>query len=406
VTLHVGVAGAGIGGLVLAQALRARGVRVTAFERDGSAAETAGYRLHLDAPAMAALCRVLPGGLVAALRASGVGGEAFTRFAVLDSRGRTRLRLPVDDEGEVLLIGRRALRRVLAGGLDGVVRWGDAVADHTEHADGVTVRTVGGAEVDVDVLVGADGAGSRTARRLTGRPAARPAGVTAIAGTVPLDRPAPPFPRTLERGLAFAVGPGSAGVFLAAHLPGPPQPVPGAVPEPPHLVWSVALPDQRWPEDVAARSGAELVAAAEAALDGWSPRFRALVAAAEPGSVAAFPFVLPAGPASWRSDRVTLLGDAVHPVPPTAGAGASTAVADAAGLADDLLSRPLPEALAAARERVLAVAPAVLREALPVLAWQRRLSSPVLRGLATGLVLPAVDGALTLGRRLRGAPAA
>ncbi|MEX5719700.1 FAD-dependent oxidoreductase [Geodermatophilus maliterrae] len=403
-TLHVGVAGAGIGGLVLAQALRARGARVTVFERDGSAAETAGYRLHLDAPAMAALRRVLPARLVEALRASGVGAEAFTRFAVLDSRGRTRLRLPVDDEGEVLLIGRRALREVLAGGLDGAVRWGDAVTDHSEHPDGVTVRTAGGAEVDVDVLVGADGAGSRTTRRLTGRPAARPAGVTAVAGTVPLDRPAPPFPRTLERGLAFAIGPGGAGVFLAAHLPGPRVAVPGAVPEPPYLVWSVALPDQRWPEELPAASGAELGAIAEAALTGWSPRFRDLVAAAEPGSVAEFPFVLPADPAPWRSDRVTLLGDAVHPVPPTAGAGASTAVADAAGLAEDLLSRPLPEAMAAAQERVLAVAPAVLREALPVLAWQRRLSSPVLRALATGLALPAVGGALALGRRLRGAP--
>ncbi len=117
----------------------------------------------------------------------------------------------------------------------------------------------------------------------------------------------------------------------------------------------------------------------------------------------AFPFLLPTGPVPWRSDRVTLLGDAVHPVPPTAGAGASAAVVDAAALANDLLTRPLPEALAAAQERVRAAAPVAVREALPALRWQRRLARPPLRVLATGPVLPAVDRGLALGRALRGA---
>ena len=42
-------------------------------------------------------------------------------------------------------------------------------------------------------------------------------------------------------------------------------------------------------------------------------------------------------------------------------------------------------------------------QAPPALRWQRRLARPPLRLLATGLVLPAVDRGLALGRALRGA---
>ena len=98
---------------------------------------------------------------------------------------------------------------------------------------------------------------------------------------------------------------------------------------------------------------------------------------------------------------MTLLGDAVHPVPPTAGAGAAAAVVDAAALAEDLQTRPLAEALAASQERVRAVAPVAVREALPALRWQRRLAWPPLRLVATGLVLPAIDRGLALARTTR-----
>jgi hypothetical protein len=68
---HVGVAGAGIGGPVLAQALRARGVEGTVSERDRAPGDTAGYRLHPDPAAPAALRRALPAGRLTALLAGG-----------------------------------------------------------------------------------------------------------------------------------------------------------------------------------------------------------------------------------------------------------------------------------------------------------------------------------------------
>ena len=49
--LRVAVAGAGLGGLCLAQGLLKAGVDVTVYERDARlAGRRQGYRLHVDAP--------------------------------------------------------------------------------------------------------------------------------------------------------------------------------------------------------------------------------------------------------------------------------------------------------------------------------------------------------------------
>jgi 2-polyprenyl-6-methoxyphenol hydroxylase-like FAD-dependent oxidoreductase len=53
--MRVAVAGAGVGGLCLAQGLRRGGVDVRVFERGGPRRQ--GYRLHLDARAGIALAR-------------------------------------------------------------------------------------------------------------------------------------------------------------------------------------------------------------------------------------------------------------------------------------------------------------------------------------------------------------
>jgi salicylate hydroxylase len=90
-----------------------------------------------------------------------------------------------------------------------------------------------------------------------------------------------------------------------------------------------------------------------------------LLNASPPGSVAAFPFWFPATLGPWRSDRV------------------------------------VPEALRVYQHRMLGYAPNAVREAQPALTWQRRLANPLLRALATGIVLPAVDTALGVSQALR-----
>ncbi len=228
--MRVGIAGGGIGGLALAQGLRRRGIDTVVFERDARAGDTAGYRLHLPHQALVALRELLPGPLVTAIEGTVAAPETLRQIAVLDHRGRTpaRIRLPA---GHRLLIGRRPLRELLARGLGDVVRWRTRVVSVPEKAASVVVGVEGGPDVEVDVLVGADGIRSGVTRQVTGRPASRPSRIVAIGGTPtgPVRRPA-----DLRRGIALAAGPRGTGVFLAEHEPRGGVPLPGVIVEDPY----------------------------------------------------------------------------------------------------------------------------------------------------------------------------
>jgi salicylate hydroxylase len=380
--VRVGVVGAGIGGLALAHALKRRGIDVTVFDRDAGPEATAGYRLHLPEAAFAALVAELPASSIRALRECGAGNEAFRQFAVLDHLGHTRLRLPIRHSGEVLLIGRRPLRAVLARGLEGDVVWNRPVTEWAASPDGVELAD----GTRFDLLVAADGANSRTARRWVGRATARRSGIVGIAGRATLPQR---IPADLRDGLAYMIGPGGVGAFLSVH--GRHGRDPAA--EHPYAIWSVAAPLDDTDTD--------LTAQAHRLTSAWSDDFHRLIDRSEPGSVAAFPFYFPAALRPWPVGPVTLLGDAVHPMPPTAGAGAGTAILDAAHLAGDLGTLPMPEALAAYRSRLLTYAPAAVDEARPALRWQRRLANPLLFAAAVRAGLPVADAGLRLVRTAR-----
>jgi 2-polyprenyl-6-methoxyphenol hydroxylase-like FAD-dependent oxidoreductase len=70
----------------------------------------------------------------------------------------------------------------------------------------------------------------------------------------------------------------------------------------------------------------------------WHPAIRKLYAHADADRF--FPITIRAGQRveAWESGPVTLLGDAIHTMPPTGGVGASTALQDSATLAGELPS--------------------------------------------------------------------
>lgn len=62
---------------------------------------------------------------------------------------------------------------------------------------------------------------------------------------------------------------------------------------------------------------------------GWHPDLRRLLAESDPAARGAQRFVASPLPAPRPSSRVTLLGDAVHVMPPTGGLGGNSALRDA-----------------------------------------------------------------------------
>ena len=413
IVMRVAIVGAGMGGLVLAQALNRAGDDVTVFERDAEVGATGGYRLHLNEAATGVIDRHLDPALVSAIWASSAAPDSFRQFAVTDHRLRV-LALDDRDAGARLLIGRVPLRRLLCRGLGDRVHFGATVTAYAEDEAGVEVQLSDGSRAGYDLLVGADGVGSRVAEGLAGRPTAQRLGLGAIAGRTFLGgADDPTVPPLLRRGPALAVGPGGLGMFLTVHdvrASGAPSatsdPLSGAEPEPPALIWAVLGVDRHFPADVRHLPAAALPELAQRLIARWQPAVRHLVARAAPETAAYFSFSA-ADPARemtpWTARRVTALGDAVHAMPPTGGQAAATAIRDAGRLADQLASvragdLTLPDALTGFQAEMVGYATPALAEALQPGRWIRAASGRFAT-MAAYAVLPAAAALSSVIRR-------
>ncbi|MFC4585337.1 FAD-dependent oxidoreductase [Sphaerisporangium corydalis] len=299
------------------------------------------------------------------------------------------------------------LRVLLAHGLDDAIRWGSEYVGHETHPDGTVTATFADGSADHgDLLVGADGATSRVATALAGRPTSSPVGIGGIAGRSPLTPEIRALlPDLLRIGSILAVGPGGTSIFITLQdtVPGPALDpalcvdVP-AFPEPPVVYWGVNVALDRLPN--ARKMGAEAaVRAAGDLLRGWSPVVRKIVSGADPSSVGTFQYHTcdpDAHLTPWPSGTVTALGDAVHAMPPTGGRAAATAIRDADLLATHLADAAkglttIPLAVHEYERGPAAYAADAVRVSLKPIVWQRRLANPALGQLvrvATAIASP------------------
>lgn len=343
--VRIAVAGAGLGGLCLAQGLRRAGADVTVYERDdGLAGRRQGYRLHLDARAGLALQQCLRPELLAAFQAT--CGQPSTRLTVMSERLRVLKEVTaVDSDADRYAPGtlstsvnRLTLREVLAAGLDDAIVPGREVTGYDASGKGVRVRFADGQEAEADVLVGADGVNSAVRRQYL--PAAEPAdtGVRCVYGKTPL-RPAvlELLPAALEAGFTAVIG-GRLGMATGlVRFRNRPEQVAGvrlsAAGD--YLMWGLTgdrgqfgVPDER----LLAMSPAELHALSATLIRRWHPDLRALHAMADLEETFAVRIRTSPAIAAWLPSRVTVLGDAIHAMSPAGGSGANTALRDAAQL--------------------------------------------------------------------------
>jgi salicylate hydroxylase len=307
--LHVAVVGGGIGGVTTALALRQRGIDVQLFEQAAALTEVgAGVALA-------------PNG-VRMLRRLGVGdavdrwGSRWTDTAFCHADGTAVAPiLPSAPDGrpiDYFGIHRADLLDLLVAGLPGeVVAVGHRCIGFEQAAERATVHFANGASFRADAVVAADGIHSVLQAFVV--PPARPmhSGSSAYRGVIPCARVAWPIGKArlwMGEGKHFLVYPLRANQLLNYV---------GFVPTSEAMQESWSAPGD--PEALAK------------AFAGWDATVSAIIAHIDTtftwGLYDREP--LP----RWSNGRLTLLGDAAHPMLPHAGQGANQAIEDAVALA-------------------------------------------------------------------------
>jgi 2-polyprenyl-6-methoxyphenol hydroxylase-like FAD-dependent oxidoreductase len=352
VTLRVLIAGAGVGGLCLAQGLRKRGVQVTVYERDLAAVTRGqGYRLRIDAVGIRALARCLPDDLFQLFQATSnqpymSRGAAFDHL--LNQISVAAPDRPFDPAAASTAVNRLTLRQVLLAGLDDAVCFGRELVHVVEHETGVRAHFAAGEPADGDLLVGADGINSAVRRIVLPQAKLIDTGLRGIYGQAPLDgRLLEILPPTLFGGSAPVLGPDRRTLALGSFQPRMPlaaaavrlAPYARLEPVPDYMKWTMVAPAGsfgRPEEELWQAEPATLHALGAQLTHGWHPALLELVARSEVATTF-FLAIRSAHPVpAWRPRLITLLGDAIHATTPVGGTGANTALRDAALLASCL----------------------------------------------------------------------
>ncbi|SEF94673.1 2-polyprenyl-6-methoxyphenol hydroxylase [Nonomuraea solani] len=350
------IAGGGVGGLALAQALRHGGLDVAVYERDPTPEiRDQGYRIHIDQDGNAALRACLPPKTMDLVRdTSGANDDVVAEYTH-ELRQVARQTFPGITDDLITNVDRNTFRQGLLTGLDGIVHFGRTVTGYRVTGSGrVRVEFAEGGHDEGDLLVGAEGVGSPVRRRLLPHATVRDLGVRCVYGRLTItETTAALIPEVLSHGFSWVSdGTGYGAGFAPVRFRSRPE---GAAD---YLMVTLVATGKRFgrsDEELFALSSEELWRLSVEATAAWHPAVRELFARADRDAF--FPITIRAGVrvAAWQPGPVTLLGDAIHTMPPSGGVGANTALQDAATLAGELLARgekPLIDAVAA-YERIM-----------------------------------------------------
>ena len=310
------IVGAGIGGLSAAISLRKAGWEVRIFERTATLREL-GFGVGLAPNAIAALAELGVADTVRARSCEPSRAEARRP----DGKVMKQATIPPGILGGPFVVAMRpALYGALLDAVDAdAVRAGSEAAGFTAHDDRVTLHLADGSIVDGDLLVGADGVHSVIRRQLhPSEPPPRPSRIISVRGAIE-----GPVDRLGGLDVVYYLGPGIESAFIRASATG--------------IYWFCALAEELLPEAVRVKADTtKSVADAAAEVMGhmapkFDAAFQALTSATSElryDGVLVDRDPLPA----WGAGRVTLIGDAAHPMLPHTGQGAAQALVDAVTL--------------------------------------------------------------------------
>jgi len=334
--LHVAIVGGGIGGLFAANALTARGLRVSLYEQAPTLGEI-GAGLFLTPNSVRHLQRV---GLASATAKWGARVGTDSRYFRHDGIPIAPVQV-TDSSGWNATFGmhRADLVAMLANALPaGIVHTGHRRTRFDHEAETARVSFATGTSTEADIVIAADGIHSELRSHVW--PQSRPifSGSVAYRGLVPHERvpdwPTDRWQMWLGKGRHFLALPVRAGKLIAYV---------GFVPADEEMNESWSAPGE---PDVLRREFAGWDSRIQHLLKQVQSTFRWALHDREP---------LP----SWTKGRLSLLGDAAHPMLPHLGQGANQSIEDGMALATILARadrRTAPAALLAyerlRRERV------------------------------------------------------
>ncbi len=373
------ILGAGISGLALAQGLHKSNIPFRIYERDTHFNLRAqGYRVRIVGSGIEALQSVLTPTLYSRLEAScainahgGVGTN--TRLDALSAeqienffgkagppsmgghsgigRGGPGMQKP-EGSPEPLNADRMVLRSVLMRGLEEHVEFGKEFSAYEITPSGITIRFSDGSSAHGSLLVGADGASSRVRKQFVPQLRLVDTEGRFIYGKSTLTPELESqFNQNCLRGMTVVqdrtADDGVPTTLLLEPVRFKDNEFRAALPKD-YVYWVLlarkgvrGISDA----DLLHLSNADAAALAKKLTAHWHPSFHALFAHQDAPQTSLLRIISahPDIPVWAPSDRVTLVGDAAHVMSPTAGIGATTALRDAAVLAEVLREEGVSE---------------------------------------------------------------
>ena len=342
------VAGGGIGGAAVAVALQREGFKVLVLEGDASFdARKQGYGLTIqrldaigslgidvssdDAPSTSHYAFDASGGVL------NFYGEAFAASAGKGCRRRKER----ENSGRFVHIPRQRLReRILAAVAPGTVRWGCKLESFKEWSEkkiarrggvgGVSVTTSDGAAIDASLLIGSDGIHSVVRKHLRlPNDRLNYVGLIVVLGIVRDDA----MCVTLAKRRVFETVDGSTRIYAMPFTTN-------------STMWQLSFPMSEQRAKALSRDPTALKRTIAARCEAWHDPIPAMLARTSVDDMSGYPVydrdvldpiaLRPPSDERAMRRRVTIIGDAAHPMTPFKAQGANQAISDAALLAECL----------------------------------------------------------------------